>query len=71
MAFQPGGFQPTDAAPDDRLDPSIVPMEPTEHFTAFAADDDLGEAIVAAAAALLAVSAGLDHSPADQLFLNL
>lgn len=49
----------------------IVPVEPSKHFTAFAADDNLGEAVIAAVAALLAVGAGLNHSPADQFFLNL
>ena len=49
----------------------IVLVEPSKHFTAFAADDDLGEAVIAAIAAFLAVGTGFDYSPADQFFLNL
>ena len=71
MAFQSGGFQPADAAPDDRFNSTIVLVELSEHFTAFAADDDLGEAVIAAIATFLAIGTGFDHSPADQLFLKL
>ena len=46
-------------------------MEPTEHFVAFAADDDLREAVVAAVTSLFAIGAGFDHSPAHQFFLSL
>ena len=46
MAFQSGGFQPADAAPDNRFNSTIVPVEPSEHFTAFSVDDDLREAII-------------------------
>ena len=65
MTLQSGGFQSADAAPNDGFDTSVVPMEPAEHFSAFTADDDLGEAMVAAVAALLTTGAGLDHTPAD------
>ena len=71
MAFQSGGFQPADAAPDNRFNSTIVSVEPSKHFTAFSADDDLREAVIAAIATFLAVSTGFDYSPADQFFLNL
>ena len=71
MAFQSGGFQPADAAPDNRFNSTIVPVEPSEHFATFSADDDLREAVIAAIATFLAVGTGFDHSPADQLFLYL
>ena len=41
VAFQSCGFQPADAAPDDRFNATIVPVEPSEHFAAFTADDNL------------------------------
>ena len=71
MAFQSGGFEPADAAPDDRFNSTIVPVEPSEHFIAFSADDDLGEAVIAAVASFLAIGTGFDYSPADQFFLYL
>ena len=46
-------------------------MEPSEHFTAFTADDDLGEAVVTAVVPFLTVGAGFTHSPADKFFLYL
>ena len=55
VTFKPGGFQPADAAPDNGLDASIVPVELSEHFTT---DDDLGEAVIAALASFLAVGTG-------------
>lgn len=58
VAFQSGGFKPADAAPDNRFNSTIVPVEPSEHFTAFSADDDLREAVIAAIATFLAVSTG-------------
>ena len=71
VAFQSSGFQPADAAPDDRFNSTIVPVEPSEHFATFSADDDLGESMIAAVASFLAVGTGFDYSPADQFFLNL
>lgn len=71
MAFKPGGFQSADAAPDNGLDAAVVPVEPSEHFTAFTADDDLGEAVVTAVVPFLTVGAGFTHSPADKFFLYL
>ena len=71
VAFQSCGFKPTDATLDDRFNSTIVPMEPSEHFTTFSADNDLGEAVIAAIATFLAVGTGFDYSPADQFFLNL
>ena len=55
VAFQSSGFQPADAAPDDRFNSTIVPVEPSKHFTAFTADDNLREAVIAAIAAVLAL----------------
>ena len=40
-SFQSCGFKPADAAPDDRFNSTIVPVEPSEHFAAFSADDNL------------------------------
>ena len=71
VAFQSCGFKPTDATPDDRFNSTIVPVEPSEHFTEFSADDDLREAVIAAIATFLAVSTGFDYSLAVQFFLNL
>lgn len=71
VAFKPGGFQPAEAAPNNGLDSSVVPVEPSEHFTAFTADDDWGEAVIAAIASFLAVGAGFYHSPAGKFFLYL
>ena len=62
VAFQSCGFKPTDAAPDDRFNSTIVPVEPSEHFTAFSADDDLGEAVIATVASLFAVCTGFKNS---------
>lgn len=58
VTFQSGGFQPADAASDNRFNSTIVPVEPSEHFATFSADDDLGEAVVAAIASFLAVGTG-------------
>ena len=65
VAFQSSGFKPADAAPDDRFNSTIVPVEPSEHFTTFSADDDLGEAVIAAIATFLAIGTGFNHLPAD------
>lgn len=46
-------------------------MEPSEHFIAFSADNDLGEAVIAAIATFPAIDTGFDHSPADKFFLLL
>ena len=70
MAFQSGGFQPADAAPDDGFAAAIVPVDSAEHFTAFAANDNLCKAVVAAVGALFAIGTGFDHSPAYQFFLH-
>ena len=69
MAFLSGWLQSTDATPDDGFAAAIVPVDSAEHFTAFAANDNLCKAVVAAVGALFAISACLDHSPAYQLFL--
>ena len=58
MAFQSSGFRTADAAPDDRVNSTIVPVEPSEHFATFSADDDLGEAVIATVVSFLAVGAG-------------
>ena len=65
MAFLPGRFQSTDAAPDDGFSAAIVPVDSAEHFTAFAANDNLCKAVVAAVGALFAISTCIDHSPVD------
>lgn len=70
MAFLPGRLKSTDAAPDDGFAAAIVPVDSAEHFTAFAANDNLRKAVVAAVGALLAIGACLDHSPAYQIFLH-
>ena len=59
MAFLVAGLQPTDAAPDDGFAAAIVPADSTEHFTAFAANDNLCKAVVAAVGALFAIGACL------------
>ena len=72
VAFKSGGFQPADAAPDNGLDATVVPVEPSEHFTAFSADDDLGGSSgFTAVVPFLTVGAGFTHSPADKFFLYL
>ena len=70
VAFLPGRLQPADAAPDDGFVTAIVPVDSTEHFTAFAANDNLCKAVVAAVGALFAIGAGFAHSSAYQLFLH-
>ena len=70
MAFQSDGFHPADVAPDNRFNFTIVPVEPSEHFIAFSADDDLGEAVIAAVGTFFAIGACFDHSPAYQLILH-
>lgn len=42
-----------------------------EYFDVFSADDDLGEAMVVAIAALFTVSTGFNNSPANKCFLYL
>ena len=66
-----GRLQSADAAPDDRFTATVVPVEPAEHFSALAADNHLGEAVVAAVTSLFAIGAGFNHSPAYQFFLYL
>lgn len=70
VAFLPGWLQSTDAAPDDGFAATIIPVDSAEHFTAFAANDNLRKAVVAAVGALFAIGTGFDHSPAYQLFLH-
>ena len=71
VAFQSCGFKPTDATLDDRFNSTIVPVEPSEHFIAFSADDDLGEAVIATIASFFVVGTGFHYSSADQFFLYL
>ena len=70
VAFLPGWLQSTDAAPDDGFAATIIPVDSAEHFTAFAANDNLRKAVVAAVGALFAIDTGFDHSLAYQLFLH-
>lgn len=46
-------------------------MEPSKYFTAFTADNDLGEAVVTAVVSFLTVGAGFTYSPANKFFLYL
>ncbi|MFR3048454.1 MAG: hypothetical protein ACLTMY_12120 [Enterococcus faecium] len=59
MTFIPGWLQSTDAAPDDGFAAAIVPVNSAEHFTAFAANDNLCKAVVAAVGVLFAIGTGL------------
>lgn len=70
VAFLSGWLQSTDAAPDDGFAATIIPVDSEEHFTAFAANNNLRKAVVAAVGALFTIGACLDHSPAYQLFLH-
>ena len=69
MAFLTGRLQPAKAAPDDGFATAIVPVDSAEYFTAFAANDNLRKAVVAAVGALFIIGACLDNSPAYQFFL--
>ena len=69
VTFLSGWLQSTDAAPDDGFAAAIVPVNSAEHLTAFAANDNLCKAVVAAVGALFAISTCIDHSPAYQFFL--
>ena len=53
VAFLPSWLQSTDAAPDDGFAAAIVPVDSAEHFTAFAANDNLCKAVVAVVGAFL------------------
>ena len=70
MIFLSVGFHSADAVPDNRFDSTIISVEPSGHFTAFTADDDLGEVVVAAIATFLAISTVFDHNSGSmsQLF---
>ena len=50
------------ALPDDGFAAAIVSVNSAEHFTAFAANDNLSKAVVAAAEALFALD-GFKRSP--------
>ena len=69
MTFLSGRLQSADAAPDDGFAAVIVPVDSAEHFATFAANNNLRKAVVAAVTSFLAISTGLDHSPAYQFFL--
>ena len=69
MAFFSGRFQPAKAAPDDGFAAAIVPVDSAEHFTAFAANDNLCKAVITTVATLFAIGTGFDHSPAYQFVL--
>lgn len=69
MTFLAGWLQPADAVPDDGFAAMIVPVNAPEHFIAFATNDNLCKAVVAAVGALLSICTGLDHSSAYQFFL--
>ena len=70
MAFLPGRLQSTDAAPDDGFAAAIVPVDSAEHFTAFAANDNLCKAVLAAVGALFAIGACLVQKVCSISFLK-
>ena len=70
MAILFAVVEATDAAPDDGFSAAIVPVNSAEYFTAFAANDNLCKAVVAAVGALFAIGTGFDYSPAYQFFLH-
>ena len=71
IAEQTGVLQPTNAAPDDGFLSSVVPMYSAKNLTAFATDDYLSKAVVAAESSGLTVRAGVDDSAADKFLLHL
>jgi hypothetical protein len=46
-------------------------MYPTEHFAAVAAENHLGEAMVATPGSVLPIRAGVDYAATDKFFLHL
>ena len=70
MAFHSSRFQPADAAPYNGFAAAIVPMDSPELFTALAADNHLGKAMVAAICVLLPVRAGLYGASPNQFLLH-
>ena len=64
-------FQAADAAPDDGFAAMVVPVDAPVKLSAFAAENHLGEAVIAGEAAFLAGRADMYHSPADKLSLYL
>ena len=70
MTFQSGGFQPADTTPYDGFTAAVVPVDSSEQLSALAADDDLGETVVAAVAAPLAIGTGFNNASAHQFFLH-
>ena len=70
MTFKASSFKPADAAPYYGFATVVVPVNSSEHFTAVAANDYLGEAVVAAITAFLTIGAGLNNSSAHQFFLH-
>ena len=71
IAEQTSVFQAANTPPDDGLFATVVPVNPSEHLSAVAADNHLGEAVIAAEGSVLPVWAGVDNSAADQLLLHL
>ena len=53
------------------LTPRLFQWSSSEHFTAFAENDDLGEAVIATVASFFAIVTGFYHSSADKFFLYL
>ena len=64
-------FQATDAAPDYRFAAVIVPVDSPVKLTAFAADNDLCEAVIAGVGTFPAGWAFMYYPAADKLFLYL
>ena len=71
IAEQASVLQSADAPPDDGFLATVVPVHPTEDFTAVAADDYLSEAVVAAEGSGFSVRAGVDDAAADKFLLHL
>jgi len=70
IAEQASVLQSADAAPDDGLFAAIVPVNPAENLAAFAANNYLSEAVVAAEGSGFSVRAGVDDAATDKFLLE-
>lgn len=66
-----GRFQPADAAPDDGFAAVVVPVDSPVKLTAFAADNDLCEAMIAGVGTFPTGRAFMYYPAADKFFLHL
>ena len=71
VAVQAGVLQPADAPPNDGFLTAVVPVDPTKHLAAVAADDYIGKTMVTAEVTLFAALAEMDATAAHQFFLHL